>query len=533
MASWEDYRLISTVDQKASVESSRTYKDTMVLANSEDFGDVVIAAESITTVAPNKITPTTAASTDNVGHFIFLSGGVDNGTFHIVGVDSGDYVVEASNQTNPNFTGGAGTGEILYYPNLEDDLNYARTDRKLIKGTTNHHDPVPTYADPDNTANPIIANIEHLKTRHAGALLVKVGVTDVNGGPGYALTTGNEAVRVLTSTLYTNATRLTGLPTIDGSGTPDASNHKLTLVDIKDLDGVPLTRQDGAEIWGRLIDGGGTTAGGLNVLGGPSVGEGTDVVVQFFTGDKGTGGSPYTLTADEDGKVVQFRFWELKKRDSLSRDDTPENVGAGRTIHSGDAEQGDDIRDTQEFTGGGDNVTTPVTTNIANYYAFSSSNANGLSDPANTDLNEMANSLNNVGGPMLFTALAQQATGGNGDTLNWTEIIENLAIFTIQGGDTRIVRFRNTVALPAESVITIPGNISYKPNPDTENSGNAGQYLKVEIGPLNLHPDATDVLHDYEETAGGSEGVSGGQIKIHRFIRKDQLWTFTRFRANN
>lgn len=534
MTSWENFRLISNVDQKESVESSRTYKDTMDLSKSEDFGDVRVASESISTVSPNKITPTTSATTDNVGKFFVVESGADAGTYLITGVDTADYLVEASGQASPAFSGSTGINGTIYdYPNLEDDLNYSRTDRKLIKGTTNHDDAVPTYDDPSDTNNKISSNLLHLSTRHAGSLLVKNSISDNNGGGGYLLATGNEGIRVVLSTLYTTATRLTGLPTLDGPGSPDATNYKLNLVEICDMDGVTLSNQNGDEIWGRLIDGGGTTAGSLTLLGGSSTGEGTDVVVQFFTGDKGGVGTPYTMTASENGKAVQLKFWEMRKRDSLSRDDTPENVGSGRTIHSGNAEHGDDIRDSQEYSGGGDNVTSPVITNSSNFYPFSSNNSNGVANPADTNLTEMANVLNNVNGNMSFTALAQQVTGGNGDTLDWTEIVENMSIFTLQGGAIKVVRFRNSVPLPAESIITIPGNISYKPNVDTEASGLAGQYLKWETGPLNLHPDASDVLHDYAEVSGGVEGVSGGQVKAHRFIRKNQLHTFTIFRANN
>jgi hypothetical protein len=45
---------------------------------------------------------------------------------------------------------------------LEDDLNYIRTDRKLIKGTTNCYDNLPTYEKPNAIGTDINVNLTNI-----------------------------------------------------------------------------------------------------------------------------------------------------------------------------------------------------------------------------------------------------------------------------------------------------------------------------------------------------------------------------------
>lgn len=179
-------------------------------------------AANITAVASGiaTITGLQNMTADSVGHFITISGaatGANNGTFLIVAFISASSVQYANSAAvAPDGNNGAiAWTERLPY-SLNDDLDFARSDRTYIKGVS-YDQPVPTYTRPTLAGVNIPASIANIagKTLDAFARSVSRGVfnwpveatlTDLYGTNTFqhASSTDNTGVPVYDAAPFTN-----------------------------------------------------------------------------------------------------------------------------------------------------------------------------------------------------------------------------------------------------------------------------------------------------------------------------------------
>ena len=102
---------------------------------------------------------TITGSTDNDGHFIIGN---------VVDADTVD-VYDASPGTIPDASNGAISWQKRESYSLQDDLNYARSDRENIKGV-DYHASIPTYERPDAVGTDVDANLANIAGKTADAL---------------------------------------------------------------------------------------------------------------------------------------------------------------------------------------------------------------------------------------------------------------------------------------------------------------------------------------------------------------------------
>lgn len=515
-----DFDYGTVIEQMAQIESSRIYSDTLTMSASEaSLGNVKQVSEAMTKAASDLITPTTAASLTNIGKLLVVETTADAGTYLIVAISGGAYQVIDSAGAAAVFTAGATTATVYDMPNLESDLNYIRTKEKEILGLGNWFDANPTHPNQDATGTPVTISLEYLKNAHTKFQNRAVPVI------AEAVAVANAAVdkAIADARPYTSATSNTGLPTANASGTPDSTNYKLTYVAI--LDGVtkePVRKSDGTLVWGRLVDGA-TVASGT--------GAGTDVGVKFYTGLNDGTATAYTWnTADGLPTSVTMIYHYVDTIYDVGRDSMLGLTNpAAYILGVGDAEQTQDIYDLQQFVGSADGDTTPTLTNTTSYYALSAGNANGLTNPADTNIEEVVNALNDVIGILDFSPLAETIIN-NGSTDTISDMLNDLAEAVASSQGTKL-SVKVTATVDAGTAYSLPALRSYKPN--LVASPNAGKYMDVYYNGVLLQANATDQLNDYAETSGGTEGVTAGSITFTRIkLKANDRLTFLVRRTN-
>lgn len=187
---------------------------------------------------------------------------------------------------------------------LEDDLNFARTDRKAIKGTANYYAGIPTYTRPtDTTDTSVPANLTNIagKTTDAKALVVN----KVFRGVIVASTNTHKELVSVGNMPHATSTNRTGIPINDGA---DAGADQATYVEItKSDDGSELVVQSGGDagkrIFGRTRAGTGVAATGtINVVAGANL-----LDTDYFTLNDGIN-TPVVFEFDSDSSVTPGRI---------------------------------------------------------------------------------------------------------------------------------------------------------------------------------------------------------------------------------
>jgi hypothetical protein len=191
------------------------------------------AVANITVFASPLVTLTglTGMTTQSVGRFLTISGaatGANNGTFLIAEYVSATSVkVVNASGVAPDANNGAITWTERAGYSLQDDLNFIRTDRRLIKGTTNFYDAVPTYERPTAVGTPVPANLTNIaaKTTDAKALTVSRKAENATAKVGELALT----VAATSALQHATTTNRTGVPIQDGA---DAANLDACYVEI-------------------------------------------------------------------------------------------------------------------------------------------------------------------------------------------------------------------------------------------------------------------------------------------------------------
>jgi len=173
-----------------------------------------------------------AAFTDqDVGCWLTLSGTphlANSGTFQIIEYVNANYIVYY------NLTGiGESIPTAVWLINkgytLEDDINFIRTDRRLIKGTPQHYSPIPTYIRPKNTTVNVSTNLTNItsKTLDAKGIVLNRRYAGTPVAQGYIKLT----LTSIGAMQWADAIDRRGIPINDGA---DAGNDLSTYAEIID-----------------------------------------------------------------------------------------------------------------------------------------------------------------------------------------------------------------------------------------------------------------------------------------------------------
>ena len=223
----------NALDQQLDIKGTLNSVNTKTLTDeTSSFGASTATGtgDTIGGAAPSMtLTDAGAAFTaQDVGRYITIVGATtpaNDGSFLISAFTSSTLI------TYQNASGVAeaftGTYTVRDPYSLEDDINFARTDRKLIKGTASHTTAVPTYQRPTAIGTNVDANLTNI----AGKTLDAKAVVNTRLYRGQALTVGTTS-QLITDTgnlQHADAVDTTGVPVFDGY---DAGNHESTYVDI-------------------------------------------------------------------------------------------------------------------------------------------------------------------------------------------------------------------------------------------------------------------------------------------------------------
>jgi hypothetical protein len=217
-----------------------------------------------------------------------------------------------------------------------------------------------------------------------------------------------------------------------------------------------------------------------------------------------------TLTADASG-AVEWQVsrhpdtWDFYNGDRYRNDELPET--AHRTTLIGgiqaDAEITLDIAQIREFIGAADGDTTPDLDNTGNYFPFSD-----LANASDTDLEEVVNVLNQEIGNRTYTGTILT------DGLTVTEALQELADAISGSSITRVIE-RLSAAVTKNTAHSLPGTNAYTVD-GTYNGANMFVTWRKQWrdpGPNTVQS------NDYEETSGGTPGVTAGQITPYETIK--------------
>lgn len=484
------YVRFNDLDQALDIAGSLTQSDTRTLSNEPDgYGAPVVgqsgAAASITTVTLGiaTITGLTGMTLQSVGQMLTLSGAAsvsNNGTFLIVNFISATSV-EISNATA--VAADANNGAISWVErqpySLEDDINYIRTDRRLIKGTTNWYDPIPTYQRPTAVGTNVPANLSNISSKtmdaHAWVTNRVFRADTVAQGEGSTIITSPGNLK------HADATDRTGIPVFDGA---DAGNWESTYVEVIN----PFTENyliaiggaaDGYRIFGRTVTGVSTSPNSVEI----------EFRAVEFGADISTS-IPYTWDGYQPTTIDLY--YPYRQRVDLLE----ENM-LRTTLINGLFAPGSEDTTLRQVVGVPDGATSlaGLLTNIGPFFPFY--NLPDLTPTVVDALNTLNQQIGNrdytgtilTDGYTITQSLQQLADAIDGST--FTRIIERLAS-----------------DINANVAHTLPGGYTYTPDPT-----NNGQNLVVYTRGLLRDPGPVVDDNDYSET-------STTQITFYSKIKK-------------
>lgn len=475
---------LNALDQALDIAGSLTQTQTMVLSEEPlGYGAAIAgqtgSAANVTTTASPLVTITglTGMTAQSVGRMLTISGAAssgNNGTFLIntfnssASVDVVNAVAVASDANN-----GAITWTERQPYSLEDDLNYNRTDHRLMKGTTNWYDAVPTYTRPTATGTPVPTNLTNI----AGKTTDAVAYTVNRAYYGYNVvgTPSNVTVTSVGNFRHADSTNRIGIPCFDTG--PFAGSQTSCYVHIVDgySTGSELTVLSGPQAGQRIF--------GLTYAGASTSPD--EIVIAFFSAPFATDYSAgYTAYNWEVGQptTVNFLYGYNERLDQL-------DVNAFRTVPAlgilTDASLGTEINNILQ-TIGTTSVDTSLngllTNTIANYVFFN------LPD-ATPSVVEALNTLNAQIGDRTYTGAI--LTSGQTIAASLQALSNSISTTTI----TRTIE-RLAADINANTAHTLPGGLTY-----TLDGTNNGQFLWVYTRGVLRDPGPVSGGNDYTETS--------------------------------
>jgi len=183
------------------------------------------------------------------------------GPFMITAINSGSEVVVSD--PNADLSNGWSSLDWTVHQaySAEDDLNYARTDRKAIKGTTNYYDPIPTHTNPKGEVLTLsLANLAGKTIDAKGFVLPRmilnrsVAANDTS----HTLTDANPAQFKHSD----NSDDRTGVPTMDFN----SDGYQACFVEILDSETEnEIVSSDGKKVFGVTVAGA-NSSGSVDVV---------------------------------------------------------------------------------------------------------------------------------------------------------------------------------------------------------------------------------------------------------------------------
>lgn len=269
----------NALDQELDVKGSERQEDTRTLADElNQLGHLVAgksnSAASLIAGAPaGQMRASSSLGIFNSGSltdWLTVSGaasGSNNGTFLIVNLVNAN-VVDVINASavvpDPN-NGSIVISERQPY-SIEDDLNFERTDRRAIKGTTNFYDGVPTFVRADATNVQVTASLQNIagKTTDAKALAVNKQIYGAIIVSGSGLITYSSPGNLKHAT----GSDSTGIPTFDaGPYVGDYNSNFVAVIDpVSDNELTVLSgAQAGQVIYGLTFSGSSVTPNSIEI----------------------------------------------------------------------------------------------------------------------------------------------------------------------------------------------------------------------------------------------------------------------------
>lgn len=286
-------------------EDARTLADELAgygkpTANSGAAATLDAKVAGVVTVG--SLTGMTANSVGQFMSFTLANSAGNNGVFMIVEyVDATHVKIANAGGVVPDTNSGSIAWVERDSYSIEDDVNFARTDRALIKGTT-YAAAIPTYARPSDLATQVPANLTNIasKTTDAKALCVN----KVYRGMVIAAAATHKEIVSVGNMKHAGANDRTGIPINDGA---DVGANEAVYVEItKSDDGSELEVLVGADkgkrIFGRTRAGTPVAATGtMNVVTGANL-----LDTDYFTLNDGVN-APTIFEFDSDSTVTPGR----------------------------------------------------------------------------------------------------------------------------------------------------------------------------------------------------------------------------------
>jgi hypothetical protein len=433
------------------------------------------AALSIDAVAVGVVTVSglTGMTTASIGRFVTISGADDpdnNGTFLISAVNSATEIefVNAS-AVFPDANSGSISWEERNPYSIEDDMNFARTDRAAIKGV-DYHASIPTYVRPEDTSTTVAANLANIAghTTDAKAIVTNRKFENISVAMGDSFVTLTDVGNLK----HADSVDITGVPIWDGY---DSGNWESTYVELySDLENELIAvggAEDGYRIFARARAGSEMSPDSIEL--------------EFRAVPLGmsiTASVPYTWDGDQPTNIHAIYPY----RQSLHAMD--ENALRVLLVNGlvGDVnndKQGiEDLYTLVGVASGSTDLSTALT-NTGNYFPFSD-----LPD-ATPSIVEALNVLNEQIGDRTYT-------GGlltSGESI--TTSLQALSTALEDANFVRIIE-RVTSGFNAGTAHTIPGGASY-----TIDATNNGQNMLVFARGLLRDPGPVSGGNEYQETS--------------------------------
>lgn len=255
--------LDNLIDPFIDIGGVDTADQTKTLADENSgIGDSVQTGtgDSLSAPVSDEQTLTDAGATfvvADVGRFIVISGatnGGNNGTF---------LITEFVSSTSIKILNSSGVLETSSFSwdvrepyMIGDDINFERTDRKLIKGTTNYYDAIPTYERPDAIGTDVDANLTNLAGKTADALTTVRNVKQEGIYLRPSITDGDATLAIADETFTTTnyhftSDDLNSFITISGSTDADGTYRIKTVTsgNTLELDGLNSATAEGSITW--------------------------------------------------------------------------------------------------------------------------------------------------------------------------------------------------------------------------------------------------------------------------------------------
>lgn len=280
----------SGLDQRLDVLGSKDIRDDLLLSD-ESAGLGKLVSSGVGSIASvDSLSGVSGISSESIGRYIEVSGTPTNdGVFQILGISLPSTLFVDATFTVPDAS--VVSWRIFEPRSLEDDLNYVRSDRRLVKGTASHTDPVPGYTRPTDTSTSVPASLANVAGKTTDAMTVMANV-DVQ----FSAVAGATFALVTLAESHATAANRTGVPVSDGA---DAGFPMATVVYLEDVNTGSSIKNLAADRW--LI--GRTRVGSTGV-------SGASVEIQFLSVPFGPlpavlgSAVPYTWEAGQPSVVV-------------------------------------------------------------------------------------------------------------------------------------------------------------------------------------------------------------------------------------